>query len=53
MNTDERWTVWVGGVEVVDYYVTKQVANQIKNKWLVKGYTDCQIEEVELPELER
>tara|TARA_B100001093_G_scaffold445267_1_gene448819 strand:+ start:532 stop:693 length:162 start_codon:yes stop_codon:yes gene_type:complete len=50
MNTDERWTVWVGGVEVVDYYVTKQVANQIKNEWLVKGYTDCQIKEVELTE---
>jgi|TARA_B100001093_G_scaffold435290_1_gene433154 hypothetical protein len=43
----EKWTVWVGGIEVVDYLVSKQVANQIKNEWLNKGYTDCQIEESE------
>tara|TARA_R100001460_G_C3485514_1_gene168760 strand:+ start:68 stop:451 length:384 start_codon:yes stop_codon:yes gene_type:complete len=44
LSKDETYTVWVGGVEVVDYYVSKQVANQIKNEWLNKGYTDCQIE---------
>ena len=44
---NERWTVWVGGIEVVDYLVSKQVANQIKKEWLSKGYTDCKIEESE------
>ena len=41
-----KCTVWVGGIEVVDYLVSKQVANQIKNEWLEKGYIDCKIQEV-------
>ena len=50
LSKDETYTVWVGGIEVVDFYVSKQVANQIKNAWIIKGYTDCQVEKVESEE---
>jgi hypothetical protein len=42
------WTVWVGGTEVTDYLVSKQVAEQTRNEWIEKGYNDCKIEEVTL-----
>ena len=50
LSKDETYTVWVGGIEVVDFYVSKQVVNQIKNAWIIKGYTDCQVEKVESEE---
>ena len=33
----KRWTVWVGGTEVTDYLVSKQVADQTRNEWIEKG----------------
>ena len=43
---NENYTVWIGGIEVTDYLVNKQLANQIKNTWIAKGYDDCKIEKI-------
>ena len=36
--------VWVDGNEVVEYYVTKEVAERIKEEYIADGYDDTQIE---------
>jgi hypothetical protein len=42
-----KYTVWVGGVEVNDYYLeTKEEAENLAEVWLDKDYDDVQIEEV-------
>lgn len=49
MNTDntiKNRTVWVGGIEVNDYYLTKNEAQQLANEYKAKGYDDVQIETV-------
>jgi len=40
------YTVWVGGVEITDYYVTDNVASKIVSEWIKKGYTDIVVERV-------
>ena len=40
-----NYTVWVGGVEVNDYLLTKEQADQLAQKFLVDGYDDVQVEE--------
>ena len=40
------WTVWVGGTEVTDSLVSREVAEQTRYEWLEKGFTDCIIEEI-------
>lgn len=46
----ELYTVWVGGTEVVDHYVTKERATFIAQDYINDGYDDVKIEEVELPD---
>jgi hypothetical protein len=43
-----NWTVWVGGVEVNEYYVDKDKADDIAKFWINKGYTDVAVERVEI-----
>ena len=38
------YTVWVGGIEVVDYYVPLEVARRIALHYINEGYDDVQIE---------
>lgn len=40
-------TVWVGGVEVNDYYLTKKEAEDLAFKYESKGYDDIIIEKVQ------
>jgi len=40
------YTVWVGGVEAADYYLTKTMAEHIANNWRKMGYTDVVVEKV-------
>jgi hypothetical protein len=41
------WTVWVGGVEVVDYYLpTLERAESVAQRWELKGYEDVVTQEV-------
>ncbi len=41
--SEATYTVWVGGTEVTDYYLTKEVANQIADVFVANGYTDVQV----------
>ena len=41
-----KYTVWVGGVEVVDYYVDRYTAATIAEQWIKQGYNDIQIERI-------
>lgn len=40
----KKFTVWVGGVEVTDYYLTKQEAKQVTLEYIIQGYTDVKIQ---------
>jgi len=44
-----KYTVWVGGTEVTDYYVDRDTADEILMDWLDKGYDgiDVWIDEVD------
>jgi len=42
-----KYTVWVGGVEVNDYYLeTTEEAENLAKFWLDKNYDEVQIEEI-------
>lgn len=41
------YSVWVGGGEINDYYLTKEQAEKIAEKWRSMGYDEVQIEEIE------
>jgi len=47
---DKKFSVWVGGTEVTDYYVTYSKAFAIANKYREKGYDDVvmRVEDYEL-----
>jgi len=40
------YTVWVGGVEVADYFVRRKDAEDIAEVWRNIGYDDVAIKEV-------
>lgn len=45
---EEKWAVWVGGIEVTDQYPTTYgEAQTIAFMWRAKGYEDVQVEKVE------
>lgn len=44
----DKWTVWVGGVEITDQHVEKEKAEQLAAEYVTNGYDDVQIEEVTL-----
>jgi hypothetical protein len=47
MITTKAWSVWVGGSEVTDYYITDYLtAHNIYHSWIDKGYTDVHLEEI-------
>ena len=39
-----KYTVWVGGIEVNDYYLSSKEAKQLKQLYKIKGYKDVKIE---------
>jgi hypothetical protein len=41
---EKRFTVWVGGFEVNDYYLTQEEAEDLKAEYVEKGYDDAVIE---------
>jgi len=50
MNTyEKKYTVWVGGVEVTDYYVNRDTADELLMEYIDKGYDtdDVYIDEME------
>ena len=42
------YTVWVGGVEVADYFVRREDAEDIAEVWRNIGHTDVAIKEVSI-----
>ena len=40
-----KYSVWVGGVEVNDYYLTKSEAELMAVIWKGDGYDDVEIQE--------
>jgi hypothetical protein len=40
------WTVWVGGGEVNDYYLSETQAKDIAQAWIDKGYDEVVVEEI-------
>ena len=45
---EKRFTVWVGGAEVNDEYLTKEEADDLAFEYEQDGYDDVVVEEVEL-----
>ena len=45
---EERFTVWVGGLEVNDFLLTKEKAEELAFEYEEDGYDDVVVEEVEL-----
>lgn len=41
-----NYTVWVGGVEVNDYYLTKKEALELAQEYKAQDYDDVVIEKV-------
>ena len=39
----KQYTVFVGGVEVTDYLLTKENANKLKQHYIDEGYDDVKI----------
>ena len=39
-NKINRWSVWVGGSEVNDHYLTYEKATELYIKYVNKAYTD-------------
>jgi hypothetical protein len=42
-----KHTVWVGGVEVNDYYLSKEDAETLAEKYRKEGYDDVIVEEID------
>ena len=40
---EHTWSVWVGGVEVNDYYLTYEKAKSLANEYINGGYDDVVI----------
>lgn len=40
------YTVWVGGIEVNNFYLTREEASTIAEEYSNDGYEDVQIEEI-------
>jgi hypothetical protein len=45
-NLKTKYTVWVGGVELNDFYLSKAKAIELCNEYLDNGYTDVAIEPI-------
>jgi hypothetical protein len=41
-----KWTVWVGGLEVNDYYLTQDEAKKLAQAWKDDDYDEVVIEQV-------
>ena len=46
MTSDTKYTVWVGGGEMIDYYVDRYTATIIAEQWIKQGYDDVKIERI-------
>jgi hypothetical protein len=42
LTNDSQWSVWVGGGEVNDFYLTEQEAENLANQFINDGYNDVE-----------
>ena len=42
-----KYTIWVGGTEVNDYYVDKKTADRIAEEYKLSGYDDVKIKKID------
>ena len=42
-----KYSVWVGGTEINDHYLTKQQASELTELYISMGYDDVTTEEIE------
>ena len=45
------WSVWVGGTEVNDYYLTYERAKEIHKEYTDEGYDDVKLGKIHIEEL--
>jgi len=43
---ESKYTVWAGGTEVNDYYLTKEEAENLAEEYTYSGYDYVMIEEI-------
>lgn len=41
---NDKYTVWVGGIEVTNFLMTKGVATEVANLYRKQGYNDVHVE---------
>lgn len=51
MGGVQKYTVWVGGVEVNDFYLLWTDAVAIASEYITDGYQDVQVQRVIRPDL--
>lgn len=51
MGGVQKYTVWVGGVEVNDFYLLWTEAVAIAGEYITDGYDDVQVQRVIRPDL--
>ena len=44
-NELKKYTVWVGGTEITDFFVTYSIAKELLEQYNAIGYTDVIIQE--------
>ena len=44
MNTEKKYSVWVGGTEVNDYLLTLDDAIELASRFSVRGYSDVKLD---------
>lgn len=44
MKSDNNWVVWVGGVEVNDYYLSETQAKRLAQQYIDDGHDDVIVE---------
>ena len=46
IRTNTKYTVWVGGGEITEYYVDRYTAEVIARQWIKQGYDDVRVERI-------
>ena len=47
IDQEKRFSVFVGGAEVNDFYLTEEEADRVYHEYLAEGYDDVQMVDME------
>jgi hypothetical protein len=50
IDTEYFYSVWVGGVEVNNYLLTKEQAEKLAQEWIDDGYDEVAIDDYRIPD---